>query len=331
MNINNDVLPLLKSIGIPGFISGETATATEALCLLPTAELNKIPLLFLESSASSGDHAGIERHLENYRAQRKRAFDLMFTLDDLLGERGVRFALFKTLRPFPYMSSDIDLLLWSQEDLSVARQTLEKEGYVTLDRDAYGVTMYSTYHDLNVDMATEVAASGLVYLDKKTLLSEVTTVTRDGHSLTTLIPAADLVVATAHSFFKEQMCTLADYYTLVLSTQEIRQAMKLAERIHALLPLRIAAGVAYRVTADVFGPVEPILQKLREATGGKYERFHSGARFPFKYPPRMVLLGMVRKVMEDPETKRSLPIAMGAMLHAKFAKGILDHAVRSGY
>jgi len=46
----------------------------------------------------------------------------------LLEETGISYTVFKTLKPFPYTPADIDVLLWSKRDLTVAFQTLEKRG-----------------------------------------------------------------------------------------------------------------------------------------------------------------------------------------------------------
>ena len=69
INACADAVLLLKSIGLPGIIEGEDPSLYKASALLPLAELNKIPLLYLESirkdSSLETCHGSIE-HEEVY-------------------------------------------------------------------------------------------------------------------------------------------------------------------------------------------------------------------------------------------------------------------------
>ncbi len=293
--------------------------------------MNKIPLLFLESCVSPDYPAEMMASLESYRARWRRTLQSAIDLEEWLGRKGVDFAIFKTLKPFPTTSADIDVLFRSQEDLRTAVDVFGGKGYDILESDAYGMTMHSVDKDMNIDFTTEVAVSGLVYIDKNVLLDNATNVTVDGCRLTTLKPSADLVVTAAHAFFKEQMLTLADYYTIILSSQEIAEAMNLAARVHISHPMRLIIELAHDVTARVFESADNILGELQKASNDGHEVIGTQLRFPFKFSPRIMLWGLARKVMEDPKTQHSLSSAFGTILRWKFAKDIIEHAARSGY
>lgn len=326
---------LIKSIGLPGLVEGEAPPLKEALSLLQLAELNKTPLLYLESLRNLKRYPPFEAQLSRYRDKHRKTLDLTALVSSLLEELGIRYTIFKTLKPFLYTPADIDILLRSTRDLTKASQTLEKKGLKPLDRDLYGLTMFSVRHNLNVDLTTEVAASSFIYLDKNLLFKHASQVKVDGFKVQTLKPHADLVTVAAHCMYKEQMYTLSDYYTFALLSQHYQEALELAESTHTKFALEAALKLTYDITVNAFGSDNNLIERLNNSlqTADTNRIIQTGKRLdlPMKYPPSIVLRGLSKKLLEDPVSRKSLPTALKSTLQPKSINRLLEHIMRKGY
>lgn len=335
MEISKDALSLVKSIGIPGLVEGEAPPPNKASRLLQLAELNKVPLLFLESLGKFGRHLTVEAQLSHCRSKHRKTADLITIISSLLEESGVRYAIFKTLKPFSYTPADIDVLLWSSRDLAKASKILEKRGLRPLDNDLYGLTMCSVDHDINVDLTTEVAVSSLIYLDKSLLFEHVHQVKVGGFEVQSLKPYADLVTAAAHCMYKEQMYTLSDYYTFALSSQHYQKALELAENAHAKFALETALKLTYDITINAFGSNNTLIEKLRNAiktlSPNTIIQANKPLDIPIKYPPHVLLKGLHEKILEDPISRNSIPNAIKSTLQPRQINKLLAHITRKGY
>jgi len=335
MNTCTDSLLIVKSIGLPQVLKGENPLLHEASKLFQLAELNKIPLLFLESLERFRKHPRLESELSRYRNRHEKTIDLIATVSRLFNGLGVRHAIFKTLKPFPYTPVDIDILLWSRRDLSKTSHTLEKKNLKSLNRDSHGLTMFSVEHGINVDLTTEVAASSFIYLDKNALFEHSSQIKVHGSKVQTLQPYADLVVVAAHCLYKEQMYTLSDYYTFALSSQYYQEALEFAEKTHAKFALETALKLTHDITKNSFGSDNAVVERLRNSLQGigvsRMIRIDKNLDLPVKYPSRIVLRGLLEKIREDPNTRNSLPTAVKSTLQPKSINRLLTHIKRKAY
>lgn len=326
---------LIKSIGLPGIMEGENPPLNKALSLLQLAELNKIPLLYLESLRKSRKHPLLKAQLSYYRDKHRKTLELTVLVCSLLDEAGIPYTIFKTLKPFPPTPADIDVLLGSSKGLTKASKILEERGFKPLNRDLYGLTMLSVDQGVNVDLTTEVAASSFIYLDKSLLYKHITEVKVDGFKVQTLQPHADLVVVAAHSLYKEQMYTASDYYTFALSSQHYQEALKLAERAHTKFALETALKLTHDITIHAFGSDNSLIESLKNPlqTVDMNRRIQTSKSFdlPMKYSPHTLIRGLSRKLLEDSVSRNSLPTALKSILQPKFINRLLEHITRKGY
>ena len=212
---------LVNLIGIPNVRKPDLSQLkTENITnFLKLAEKNKIPLLFLREAASKIELEATKTMLLKYEEKYERSIELTKFVASAFKKSDINYTFFKTMKPFPYVPSDVDVLFWTNSDLKKAVRTLTGEGCKVLAEDTYGVTMFSPLHDLNIDLTTQIAVSGLIYVNKESLVNHTRELEFYGTTVKTLNSPADLVVVTAHSIFKEQMFTLSDYYFLVMFKQ----------------------------------------------------------------------------------------------------------------
>lgn len=319
---------LVKSIGMPEKIKPLELGTQETLKLLPLAEANKIPLLFLKSVG--GGRGNIKKLVSYYESWYGKALSLAALVSDLLRDANVSYTYFKTFKPFLFTPSDVDVLLSSKRDFEVAFRTLKDEGLRPLDRSTYGLTMFSPQHGLNLDLTTEVDVHGLTYLDKRLLFKHVTKRKIKNQEIRTLEPCADLVSVAAHALYKEQIFTLGDYYTFALYSEHYGRALNLARAGHVKLALVKALGLTRKITVDVFGFDNPLVQNLENAIG-RPKFSDKPLDLPKKYSPLEVGKALLKKVLDDPLSRESLPIFLGHAIQPQFASKLVEHISRKRY
>ena len=192
MKLNSDALLLIKSIGLPD-IKKVNVPLHKALHLLKVAKLNKVPLPFLESAVTLRAWPAYEKTLLQYQDRHKKTLNLSMVASRLLEESNVKYSIFKTLKPFKSTPADIDIVLYSTEELRKAAAVMKKSGFTKLDQDSYGSTFFSAEHQLGIDLTTEIAVSSFIYLNKTCIFNYTHRAKVDGFEVQTLNPSADLV------------------------------------------------------------------------------------------------------------------------------------------
>lgn len=334
MRVNNGDASLVRLVGIPNLVDPVLPfEISNVLKLFRLARLNKIPLLLLESMKKSGRAQVPEDQLSYYRKRHRQTLNLIALVSALLERSGIRHTIFKTLKPFPCTPVDVDVLLWSKEDYPAASRILERRGLRPVGGDLYGSTLYSSDYHLSVDLTTEVAVSGFIYLDKNSLFSQVDCVKINDLEVRTLQPQAELVTVAAHCMYKEQMFILSDYYTFALSSRYYREALEFAERANATFALEEALRLTYDITLNAFGSDEGISERLLDglrAVGVRPTKYAGKClRLPVKYPRRTIALGLSKKIIEDPVSRSSLPSALQSTLKPCFVAKLKDHISRT--
>jgi hypothetical protein len=322
---------LVRHIGIPGTYEQPSPQLRneDFQIFLQSAEQNKIPLLFLQTVTCNRN---IQPVLSRYEERYKKTLSLITYTADWLEKMKVPYTLFKTLKPFPYVPSDIDILFWSDESLQTVAEILKNHGCIPLERDNYGITLFSPKHKMNIDLTTQIAVSGLVYVNKKLLFDHICKVEVNEATVQTLKPTVELLVVAAHGVFKEQTYTLSDYYTFTMLTQHWKEATKLAENFHLEHAFDMTLRMTERVTANSFGSTSVLMKKFAEAgvinvmeTGGEeYE-------LPKKYESTFLMVTFLKKITEDAVSKQSLPCMARSVSNPAFYKKILKHATRKTY
>ena len=324
---------LVRLIGIPDICKPTTNVGKESIPnFLSLAEQNKIPLLFLETAAYDTENQNIQRILSQYRERRKNASDLIAFAANLFEKIGVRYTFFKTLKPFPYTPSDVDVLLWSDNSLKTVAKALKNQGCISLEKNAYGVTMFSQKYNMNIDLTTQIAASGLVYLNKELLFDHMSKLEAYETPVQTFEPSADLLIVAAHSIFKEQMYTLSDYYTFTMLPQHWKEAIKLAEKFHIKHALDTVLKMTMATTLIAFGSTNPLMKKFEEAgVANTTELLNENFELPKKYDLTTLAIAFLKKVRDDPVSMKSLSHMARSASNISFYRKIIEHAARKTY
>jgi hypothetical protein len=327
----SESLSILRLIGVPG----KYEPSLQSIChplqkLTSVAEQNKIALFFLRQLDIADNRAmlGVLRH---YEERYENTLNLALFTTNLLENMGVSYTLFKTLKPFPSTPSDIDVLLQFEKNLQDVICALKKTGCKLLDLDNYGATMFSPKYRMNIDITTQVAVSGLIYVDKELLFDNSCKVQLDKLTVQSLNPSAEIVVAAAHSILKEQIFTLADYYTIMLLSNYLKDAAKLSEDFYLKYVFGVTMEMVRQITSNVFMPTRALSREFRERSSPKTLQNKGKFEMPKKLGFPTIATALSKKVLSDPVSQRSLPIYIRSISNPAFYVNIKDHITRKTY
>jgi hypothetical protein len=116
--VNSDTTTLMRVIGFPHGRSEFVDEVKEdvLLRLLPLAIENKVPLLFLERAvALCKNSKSLETHYRTFLEKAQLFSNLMGEVSDILDKAQTDYVVFKTFRPFPFVTVDADILFFTRE------------------------------------------------------------------------------------------------------------------------------------------------------------------------------------------------------------------------
>ena len=348
-------LSLVKIIGTHGTEGrrkGIVPGNRDLLELFPLSIKNKIPLLYLESVKKLCENC--DELKKSYMRLREREAAMLFQIKEIvntLSEYNINYAVFKTLKPFPYIASDIDLLFFADEGSKKALKAFVRSGYKLLNSGPLNFTMFDLESGIKIDLYDEITVSRIAYMDKRKMEEYVTETTIDNVQVPVLAPEVDLLSAIAHSFYKEQLYTLADFYSIVLNiaqftSQQTDTFIKLAKAQCFEYACSLSLELTQTVYSIVFGnkirEIEEISSEfilgpiLFAATHRVLRHIRKKMKMPYKYDYATVAMGLVEKILKDEGTKRSVPFQVKEfLLNPRFSKGFIErlisHIVRETY
>ncbi len=327
---------VLKTVGVPSILAGDPSVKPEHVHLI-AAYTNKIGLFYLESLAAQNRLPQfMVPELDAQRVRRKKILALTIYLAEQFERQNIQYTIMKTLKPFPYVGSDVDVLVDSPRDFREALNVLMAGGFRLLGHDLFSATLDGRRFDAYVDLQLELSVSGLPYLNKTLITSNATQVPVDATSVRTIKGAPEVVVAACHCFYKEHMYTLADFYTTALAlTQETPQSLcRLAEQSNNVVAVAALLAWTHKVANDALGIH---LKGVNDALAVLDLPFLSNwaaqqpLTFPFIFPKKFVALALTSKILDDNQLRSSLPRALIASTSPTQYRALVDHFKRSSY
>lgn len=311
---------LVEAIGIPGRFSPSETLIDDPSPLFELARQNKIPLLFLQKIDSLKEKKQeYEEKLHNFLALLRRVADI-FRREEL------DYALFKTLKPFSYVPTDIDVLVRTKKEFLTACRILQDAGLDVLEKEHYEMTLYSSQFGVNVDLYLAINVVDFTYLHKERLLQHTYVETINGNEFRTLKPYAELIAVATHSLYKEQLFTLNDFYTFLSYQTYIPQAESLAKATHSVQAFHTILRLVDQTLTIAKQCHKRISEKQNEdrPVGGEQ------LSYPYHFRPIRVLPAFLEK-LGDRHALTSLPFTAQKLFHPQFYRDLISHTTRKTY
>lgn len=324
VSVNHDTRMLMKIIGPP---HGRAKSANDIgedalLTFLPLAIENKIPLLFLERAVTLCKDSRSLKNLHQAYFEKMHAFlSLMEQVSKILVKSQTDYVVFKTFKPFPFVTVDVDILFFNHGEFLRVYRSLRRL-YRLAGYGAHSISLYSPEHAMNIDIQQEISVSRLVYINKELLREYVTETDVNGRQVRVLESPAALVTVLAHSIYKEQILTLSDYYTamiqlLNMTNRERRTFVVLAKQTRVEQGIKTALMLMNTLTAMTFGrAISAITETAQMIRRSKIEQkaiqlvlnnFAQNAKVPYKFHPIALGVAFATKILEDPVMRGTIP------------------------
>jgi len=340
---DNLTFNLLSVVGSPFESPKDIWVVEDSSSLCRYAAKNRMALLCLHSMDKRG-MAVPRDYLEKLGINYSQALDLVVRVSDTFEKSGVDYAFFKSLRPYPEATVDVDILVFGS-DYGKALEAMSGAGYLRLETGPLSATFRDPVSGLGVDIHDEVGVSHLIYLDKDRLTGSVMGCeVSDGCFVRTLSPAADLLAVMAHSVLKEQMYVLSEYYTTLFYLYAdnrgtvLGSLRSLAEKCSLGFAVEAHLGITASLHKEVHGFIPKYIERVSgELQDGSWEFSRVrrlGLDFPFRYHPLTVVKAL-SGLPKEKKGKRSVAIQTSKMFDPRFClrmtRDLLQHVTRETY
>ena len=343
MNLTMELLKIVGSPFTPEVRRG-TLHEKELRMLYLHAVKNRMRLLYLETLKEREELFDLKPRYSKHYSRYLKIFDAMARVSNFLDSLDVEHAIFKSIRPYPSATVDVDTLVFDSDKYHEAVKAMFKAGWKMLGYGPQSITFFDSDAKVGIDMYREVAVSWVVYLDKRKLKRYTVRMTLPNKEVvSTLKPEADLVATIAHSVIKEQVYAVADYYTFLkhlkrMKMCEIEDFIDLIKTNNVVTAAKSYVSITAALHREVCGWVPEKLVVLLNGLGFEsleVERLTQNLfQMPHKYHPLTLLRSLTNKLAEE-KTRKSVATQFLNMMHPGFAKsvfeGFLDHVVRETY
>jgi hypothetical protein len=333
---------LLQIIGSPFINHHKWNNGVNLDELYTYAKNNRMPLLYLRSLVELGikneDYKDYIVLSDKWIEIEDRIKNLIKILDD----NDIPYTTFKSIKPYREVTVDIDLLIINSYDRALDR--LEDSGYRRLSKGPLSSTFRDARIKMDYDIYDEVGVSYIIYFDKdKSLKYIVKKEFQTGGYIDSLSPSVDLLSVIAHSVIKEQMYTLAEYFTTLyylrgMGDEELRVFIEMADELKLRNAVKAHVGLTYCIHRMAHGMDPPPLKKIVSIfgiNGLEAERNRlNGYRVPHKFHP-ITLLGCFWEKLHESKARRSFARQARSMMSPVFIMDFLpkflSHIIRETY
>jgi hypothetical protein len=345
-NMMNSTIKLLRILGSPLIFREyqKPLQEKEIPILYVHAIKNRIPLLYLDNLKKQKKLFNLEPVYREGYLRWLKILDAMARLSDFLNSLDIEHAIFKSIKPYPDASVDIDILIFDPREYQEAVKMLPKAGWNILGYGPQSITFFDSIAKVGIDLYREIAASCIVYVDKRKLRKcVIQRMLPNGKYVHTLELEADLTTIIAHSVIKEQVYTLAEYYTFlnylkIMRIKEVENFVNLMKIHKMMAAVKPFISVTIALHREAFCCVPEKLAFLSNMVGVESLEQSRLAQNLFQTPHKYHLLTLFKSLknkLEEEKTRKSVATQISNMMRPQFTKtfveGLISHVMRETY
>lgn len=229
VNMLEDIIKLIQLLESPHIERRhETFREEDLMRLFRTASKNGISHLFLTQTVQRTQISNKLRKIWERHKMREQCFLMALKrIVESLSASGVNYALYKTLRPYPFEGAvyDIDVLVFERSEIKELLKLLKKKGYDIESLGLSHIALRDVKVGFPVDIYLDISYADIAYIDKHKLGRPVL---KDIHGLeVSVFPVeADLLATIGHSVYGDRHYTLKDFYTTLFDLKHFTQEQK---------------------------------------------------------------------------------------------------------
>lgn len=234
-----------------------------------------------------------------------KILEIIQVVSEKLEEEGVKYCVFKTLRPIPYVPPDMDILIFKKDDMDRAMRIIKEEFPGRIHSIAnFDRSLYIERDDFYIDLYGEIHVADFTYISKNHLKSHLTTTKVEGKSVKVLEPEYEMISLVGHAIFKEQVVTLLDRYSIyhLLSNSDIDSLARGLEIEH------------------MYYPFKHYMDTIKKPQS-----------FPISIKPSNLSKQFLLKLFWDSDARKTFPYFISKLSKREKFKDAVDHLMRGTY
>jgi len=337
----NSTTKLLQLLGSPFALATNLALDDAELVKLYRKSIrNRMLFLYLETMRERNVDFFSVRYQEE-KARYLKTSNAIARIAEVLTNVHVKYAVFKTIRPYKSTTVDLDILILEDRSYIKSIEAMQKARYKLLVNGPRSTTFWDKEAGIGIDLYKQVAVSFITYMNKQTLIPHVTTTKLSNNKHAKVLrPEADLACIITHSIIKEQMYTLSEYYTFIyyLKQMNINDFIQLLRQNNITYVARthstITATLHQVAHKTIPRELQQILDYLGEDNFEKARLIKNGFETPHKYHPITVARSLL-EITKGNETRKSIGTQLIHMLNLNvskdFLKKFIGHIRRETY
>jgi len=340
---SNQTMKLIRTIGSPFIAKKETfVNGVESLELYELAVKNKISLLYLESLKQQGKLNKQKKRYDEEHVRYLRFLEGVEKISRTLDDAGIEYVIFKTIRPYPAVPGDVDLLILdNKEAYKKSYEIFHEAGYKDKER---AVVSGSTVPDLIdrdaniiVDLQWQLELSHVIYMDKNKFRGRIISrkIPQGAEiKVKTPTPELDLGIVIVHSI-TEYLYLLGEFYTFLYSLLRMNEK-EIDDFIAVLKENKITAAAKAFVTITAvlhnaaFGVMPEKLEYVLNKLGSEKSEAKRLVKSDFKMPHRYGVSTPVKVILEkmgERRFRRSAGVQMLKMLNPRLIMYIIGAVI----
>jgi len=299
-------------------------------------------LLFLKAVGKDFGMAMFESTYKKEYMKYLKTLDAISRASLVLAKENIKHVIFKTIRPYESTTGDIDILVFEGRNNYIRSvRTMLKAGHRLVVYGPRSTTLRDQEARIGIDLYEQVAVSFITYIEKERVMDFVkTTKLANGEYVKALEPEADLACILAHSVIKEQMYTLAEYYSFVhyLEQMNIDSFIKITKQNNIKTAVRTHAAITALLHKAAHKTIPNKLQQILDSLGE--ENFETkritknDLNTPHKYHPITIAEALL-EIAKGKTSRNSMATQIFRMSNPNFAKNFLkalmEHVTRKTY
>ena len=330
---------LVKQIGTP-FISDKVQRPCDTYLeqVYEKAFYERMAPLFLHKFRYEGWSSDLEERFRFIQNREETTLKVLSDLADNLNKwDGAGYSIFKSIKPYPAIPNDTDVLIFGgKEKFKSALSHLYECGYIFHEWAPMQTTLYDprgkgkigkgkkggTYY---IDIYSDISTDYFLYINKKSLLPYIENREMNGVKIRNVRKEIELAIILFHNLFPERTFQLEHFYMPLYLLKDdgfdMNTMIKFAEAQQLVYAIAANLTIVEYLHNKVFGFVpNKICQLLDKWHRNKFElnRFRErGDKTPYMFSPRTYWMTFFYKI-KDNEALKSLFIQGLHMLNPVF-------------
>lgn len=338
-------IDLVRCLGAPLINDGKPVDLYESEEILDLAFTNRVELIYLENLKNAGLLDKLAPKLEEYEARREKTNDCIIRIAQTMDKHGVDYAITKSLRPYPAIPNDTDMLyLGPLKDYEDAVKCFEAEGFIKSGGGKMQTELFDphgggTYNEekrggmFYIDFYRQLAADHVPYMDSAVLRNHTFTKKVGDTDVKLFKPIAEMTILYLHAVIMHRMIPLevmysTSYWIKDMTKDDFDEFEQYIRDNHAVICARTAFGLMSHVYKQAFGEVPGQIQEMVNRLGVREaevdELIKNNNSFPHIALFSTFALSLFEKIMEWNSFKGFLK-ELALMINPLFFIEVMHH------